>query len=47
MGHKDISTTLGIYTHLSREKAEKDISKLDALLQSKNENASQVQVKKA
>lgn len=45
MGHKDISTTLGIYTHLSREKAEKDISKLDAFLQAKNENASQKGVK--
>ena len=47
MGHKDISTTLGIYTHLSRDKAEKDISKLNDFLQEKNANASQMQVKKA
>ena len=47
MGHKDISTTLGIYTHLSRDKAEKDISKLNDFLQEKNTNASQMQVKKA
>lgn len=35
MGHKDIATTLGIYTHLSREKAERDISKLNDFLQQK------------
>lgn len=47
MGHKDISTTLGIYTHLSKDKAEKDISKLNDFLQEKNANASQMQVKKS
>lgn len=47
MGHKDISTTLGIYTHLSLDKAENDISKLNDFLQEKNTNASQMQVKKA
>lgn len=40
MGHKDISTTLGIYTHLSREKAQTDIEKLNSFLQSKSSNAS-------
>jgi len=32
MGHSDIKTTLGIYTHLSQEKAERDISKLNEFL---------------
>jgi len=36
MGHSDIKTTLGIYTHLSKEKAEKDISKLDEFLECKS-----------
>ena len=30
MGHSNIKTTLGIYTHLSKEKAESDISRLNA-----------------
>jgi len=32
MGHKDIKTTLGIYTHLSKEKAEHDVTKLNEFL---------------
>jgi len=32
MGHSNIKTTLGIYTHLSKEKAESDISRLNAFL---------------
>jgi integrase len=36
MGHKDIKTTLGIYTHLSKEKAERDVSKLNDFLASKS-----------
>lgn len=45
MGHKDISTTLGIYTHLSREKAQTDIEKLNSFLQSKSSDANQIQAK--
>lgn len=41
MGHTDIKTTLEIYTHLSREKAQKDIDKLNNFLTVENFNASQ------
>jgi len=40
LGHKDIKTTLSIYTHLDKEYKRKNISKLDAYLS----NASQMQV---
>lgn len=43
MGHKDISTTLGIYTHLSREKAQTDIEKLNSFLQSKATDINHIQ----
>ena len=36
MGHSDIKTTLGVYTHLSKEKAERDMQKLNDLLCSSN-----------
>lgn len=36
MGHTDIKTTLEIYTHLSKEKAQKDINKLNDFLDSEN-----------
>jgi len=36
MGHSDIKTTLGIYTHLSQEKTEKDIQRLNDFLCSSN-----------
>ena len=32
LGHSDIKTTLGIYTHLSREKKQNDISKLNSFI---------------
>jgi integrase len=32
LGHADIQTTLSIYTHLSNQKKENDIKKLDAFL---------------
>lgn len=32
LGHKDVKTTLGIYTHLSNEKKQSDISKLNSYL---------------
>ena len=37
MGHSDIKTTLGIYTHLSREHKEKDITKLNDFLKCKSD----------
>lgn len=40
LGHSDVKTTLGIYTHLSAEKERSDVSKLNKFL-----NASQMQVK--
>lgn len=43
MGHSDISTTMGIYTHLREEREKKSITKLDEYL-NKNTNASQMQV---
>ena len=43
MGHADISTTMGIYTHLRQEREQKSIVKLDNYL-SANKNASQMQV---
>lgn len=43
MGHSDISTTMGIYTHLREEREKKSITKLDEYL-NKNANASQMQV---
>lgn len=43
MGHTDVKTTLGIYTHLDRKHKEISISALDDYI-SKNENASQMQV---
>lgn len=36
LGHSDIKTTLGIYTHLSAEKKQSDISKLNAFLSGNN-----------
>ncbi len=48
LGHSDIKTTLGIYTHLSQEKKQSDISKLNSFLgYDKNESASQMQVNNA
>lgn len=50
LGHSDIKTTLGIYTHLSKEKKQNDISKLNVFLNGnseENSNASQLQVKNA
>ena len=32
MGHSDIQTTLGIYTHLRKEKEQGTVEKLDAYL---------------
>ncbi len=43
MGHSDVKTTLAIYTHLSEQKKENDINKLDAFLS----NGCQLGVKKA
>lgn len=43
MGHADISTTMGIYTHLRQEREQKSIVKLDNYLNG-NRNASQMQV---
>ena len=43
MGHADITTTMGIYTHLRQEREQKSIIKLDNYL-SANKNASQMQV---
>ena len=43
MGHADITTTMGIYTHLREEREKKSITKLDDYL-NKNANASQMQV---
>ena len=48
LGHSDIKTTLGIYTHLSQEKKQSDISKLNSFLgYDKNKSASQTQVNNA
>lgn len=50
LGHKDVKTTLGIYTHLSNEKKQNDISKLNTYLSpnsDKNTSASQMQVNNA
>ena len=41
MGHSDISTTMGIYTHLRQEQEKRSLTKLDEYL---NANASQMQV---
>lgn len=35
LGHSDVKTTLGIYTHLQSEKRDKSMGKLDAFLQTK------------
>ena len=37
MGHSDVKTTLGIYTHLEKEHKEKDIGKLDKYLSGSTE----------
>lgn len=51
MGHKDIQTTLEIYTHLDALHKAKEISKLNAYLdgaqEAENDSASHAQVKKA
>lgn len=48
LGHTDVKTTLGIYTHLSNEKKQNDINKLNTYLSGNaNSNASQMQVKNA
>ena len=44
MGHKDIQTTLEIYTHLDALHKRKEIDKLNTFLQGKNKSASQMQV---
>jgi site-specific recombinase XerD len=36
LGHEDVKTTLGIYTHLSEEKKQNDISKLNSYLSNNN-----------
>lgn len=36
LGHEDVKTTLGIYTHLSEEKKQNDISKLNSYLDNSN-----------
>lgn len=44
MGHADISTTLGVYTHISKEQQQTDISKLNSFISA---NASQDASQKA
>lgn len=45
MGHSDVKTTLGIYTHLDAEKKKRDMSKLDQFIEFSSQDASQMQVK--
>lgn len=45
MGHSDVKTTLGIYTHLDAEKKKRDMSKLDEFISCSQQDASQMQVK--
>lgn len=47
LGHSDIKTTLGIYTHLSAEKKQSDISKLNSFLGVNNSEVGQGSVKNA
>ena len=45
LGHTDIKTTLGIYTHLDNQFKRKSMDKLDSYIDGKNKDASQMQVK--
>ena len=47
LGHSDIKTTLGIYTHLSAEKKQSDISKLNSFLGGNNTEVGNGSVKNA